>query len=99
MSVHFSRIADDNDQPTERGTYRRIVEYWINYELTHPGVGPHWAELCCPGCSRVALLGSNHIVAADGAVTPSDVCPFPPCTFHQNIHLDGWDKPSTPRRE
>ena len=106
--VIFRRIADDNDQPTERGTYRRIVEYWADYEARKPGVGPHWAELMCPGCGRVALLGSNHVVSAGGIVTPSDVCPFDaawatkhgqlPCAFHKMIQLDDWDRPSTPRR-
>ena len=24
----FTRIADDNDVPTEPGTYRRIYDYW-----------------------------------------------------------------------
>jgi len=92
----FRRIADDNNYPTERGTYRRVVEYWDRkYWSEH---NKYWAELCCPGCGLVALLGSNHVVADDGTVTPSDVCPHPPCTFHQNIRLDDWNRPATPRR-
>jgi hypothetical protein len=97
-ALHFRRIADDNDQPVERGTYRRIVEYWAEYRAKHPAIGAHWAETCCPDCGRVALLGSNHVVTAGGVVTPSDICPFPPCTFHKTIALDDWDRPSTPRR-
>lgn len=97
--MNFRRVADDNDMPTERGTYRRVFDYWADY-LAKKGIpNTYWAELCCPGCGKVALLGSNHVVTAGGFVSPSDVCPFPPCMFHQFIHLDDWDRPSTPRRE
>lgn len=109
----FTRIADDNDTPTERGTYRRVLEYWADHCAEHGQVNTFWAELCCPGCGRVAMVGRNHTVAKDGTVTPSDVCPFDAkfvaehpsqdnkvaCVFHENIHLDEWDRPSTPRRE
>lgn len=97
-ALHFRRIADDNDQPVERGTYRRIFDYWAEYMATRGKPNTYWAELCCPGCGRVALLGSNHVVTAGGVVTPSNVCPFPPCTFHKMIALDDWDRSSTPRR-
>jgi hypothetical protein len=30
------------------------------------------------------------MVADDGTVSPSYVCPFPPCTFHLFVRLDGW---------
>lgn len=98
MSVTFRRIADDNDMPTEPGTYRRIVEYWADYCARKGVANTYWAELCCPGCHRVAMLGSNHTVGDDGVVMPSDVCPFSPCTFHDHIVLDDWNRPSTPRR-
>ena len=37
-------------------------------------------------------LGSlaDHTVAADGAVSPSLVCPSNGCTFHEHVTLDGW---------
>lgn len=92
----FKRVADDNDYPTEPGTYRRIVEYWPTKYWSEQN--KYWAELCCPGCGRVALLGSNHVVADDGSVLPSDVCPHSPCTFHEMISLEGWSRPSTTRR-
>lgn len=98
MSYRFRRVADDNDMPTERGTYRRVWDYWEEYLRPRGRPNTFWAELCCPGCGKVALLGSNHRVAAGGSVTPSDVCPFPPCTFHDFVSLDDWDRPSTPRR-
>lgn len=98
MSVRFQRVADDNNVPIVRGTYRRIFDYWADYCQSKGQSNTHWAEICCPGCGKVGLLGSNHTVATDGTVTPSDVCPFPPCVFHDFIALDDWNRPSTPRR-
>jgi hypothetical protein len=98
-ATHFRRIADDNEQPTERGTYRRIFEYWADYMASKGRPNTYWAELCCPGCGRVGLLGSNHTVSRDGTVQPSNVCPFKPCTFHVYIVLDDWDRPSTPKKD
>jgi hypothetical protein len=98
VSSAFRRISDDNDMPTERGTYRRVVEYWAEHCAKKDLANTYWAELCCHACGKVALLGSNHTVSADGVVSPSDVCPFPPCTFHQFITLDDWRRPCTPRR-
>jgi hypothetical protein len=92
------RVDDDNDVPTEPGTYRRVYDYWADHCAKRGRPNTYWAEICCPGCKKVALLGSNHIVKDDGAVHPSDVCPFPPCTFHEFIQLDDWARPSTPRR-
>lgn len=94
----FKRIADDNDMPTERGTYRKILDYWSDYFGRKGQPNLHWAEVCCPECGRVAMIGANHKVLEDGTVQPSDVCPFPPCTFHQFIKLDDWARPCTPRR-
>lgn len=96
--ITFTRIADDNDQPTERGTYRRVREYWAKYFDGKGIPNTFWAELCCPGCGKIALVGANHTVADDGTVHPSDVCPYPPCTFHEFIKLDDWARPATPRR-
>ena len=98
MPVHFRRIADDNDEPTERGTYRRVREYWSDYFARKGIQNPHWAELVCPGCGRGAMVGRNHTVDAGGVVRPSDVCPHDGCTFHEWIILDDWARPATPRR-
>ena len=110
--VVFQRVADDNDMPTVPGTYRRIVEYWADYVRSKGSSRKYWAELCCPTCGRVALLGDNHDVLPDGTVTPSDVCPFDAkwlarhglrdqvaCTFHRYVHLADWARTSTPRRD
>ena len=95
---HMKRVADDNDVPTVPGTYRRVLEYWAAYCAKKGSANNYWAEICCPGCGKVGLLGSNHVVARDGSVSPSDVCPYPPCMFHDAIWLDDWDRPSTARR-
>lgn len=97
MTVHFKRVPDDNKAPTERGWYRRVREYWDGYCNRRSLPNTYWAEICCPGCGHVGLIGTQHTVMTDGAVRPSDVCPFPPCTFHEFIVLDGWNRPSTPR--
>lgn len=107
--ITFRRVADDNDPPTERGTYSRVREYWADYCASKGRENTYWAEICCPGCGRVGLVGSNHMVADDGTVSPSDVCAFDAewaakhgetaCTFHEYIKLDDWNRPSTPRRE
>lgn len=98
VAVHFQRVADDNDMPTVRGMYRRVRDYWDAYTARKGIRNTYWAEICCPGCGKVGLVGSNNTVDDNGVVMPSDICPFPPCTFHQYIVLDGWSRPSTPRR-
>lgn len=52
-----------------------------------------WAILCCPQCGKLSTVGKNHTVSADGAVTPSYVCPFKPCTWHTGIMLGDWGNP------
>jgi hypothetical protein len=99
VAVHFRRVPDDNDMPSERGTYRRVREYWAEHLDPRGEPNTYWAEVCCPGCGKVSLIGSNHTVAADGTVSPSDVCPYLPCGFHEFVICDDWDRPSTPRRE
>ena len=94
----FKRIADDNDEPLERGTYRRVFEYWADYMASKGRPNTYWAEICCPGCGRGALIASNHTVKPGGVISPSLVCPHKPCTFHEFAVLDDWDRPSTPRR-
>lgn len=93
MTYRFKRVTNEQVMPHIPGTYRRVFEFWDPYMKRKGRPNTYWAETCCPGCSKVALLGSNHTVASGGIVTPSDVCPFPPCTFHEFIVLDDWDRP------
>lgn len=51
------------------------------------------ASVSCPRCGHVASL-SQHDISHEGVVTPSLVCPFSGCDFHDEITLDGWT--STP---
>ena len=34
---------------------------------------------------------SKHTIAADGAVTPSVVCPTANCSWHEVVKLIGWE--------
>jgi hypothetical protein len=51
------------------------------------------AALRCPSCGRVFCL-AEHRIATDGRVSPSVVCPYPPCAFHVFMKLEGWDESS-----
>jgi hypothetical protein len=90
----FRRVANDHDLPTVPGTYRRIAEMWKAYHLKTP-TQRFWAECACPICKKVSMVGHNHTVADDGTVSPSYVCPFPPCTFHEFVQLDDWGRLTT----
>lgn len=46
------------------------------------------AVCCCPKCGNIARLG--HEIASDGIVTPSLVCPFDGCDFHEMVKLENW---------
>jgi hypothetical protein len=47
------------------------------------------AIMSCPKCSGIASL-NEHEIAAQGQVSPSVVCPFRGCTFHDHVLLEGW---------
>lgn len=74
--------------------------------LSETGKGTGWVVLYAPKgdqgeprksatihCPKCACEGSlrNHEIAADGTVTPSCVCPYSPCDFHEMVKLVGWD--------
>lgn len=46
------------------------------------------ASITCPKCGQAAAI--DHSIAADGAVTPSLVCPRDGCDFHEMGKLEGW---------
>jgi len=46
------------------------------------------AMLNCPKCGRTTSL-NNHDVE-NGAVSPSVVCPYDGCDFHDYVSLIGW---------
>jgi hypothetical protein len=47
------------------------------------------AMVSCPTCGKTASL-SGHEIADDGVVTPSVVCPYDKCKFHEHVTLGGW---------
>lgn len=42
--------------------------------------------LRCPSCGNYAALEA-HEISPDGVVTPSVVCPFKDCNFHDYVRL------------
>lgn len=46
------------------------------------------ASFTCPN-GHVGTL-SDHTIADDGSVSPSVVCPYENCDFHEYIQLEGW---------
>ena len=34
---------------------------------------------------------SGHEIAGDGRVSPSLICPYENCDFHEFVQLDGWE--------
>ena len=52
------------------------------------------ALIVCPVCFRSFSL-SKHGIGDDGTVTPSVVCPFAGCSFHDQVRLQGWDANET----
>ena len=53
--------------------------------------GSRTANVSCPGCGKIASL-IDHSIAQDGTVTPSLVCPYEGCTFHDWVKLEGWSE-------
>ena len=47
------------------------------------------ALVCCPGCGKINSLG-DHTIDPDGTVTPSLVCPFDHCEFHDFVKIADW---------
>lgn len=70
-------VRDESENPA-RGTWRR----------TKTSAGPS-ANIVCPQCGTEGAL--DHEIAADGAVSPSLVCPGKGCTFHEYGKLEGWE--------
>lgn len=50
----------------------------------------------CPQCHGAMSVGggvpfgSGHTIDEVGTVSPSVVCPYPPCTWHVFIRLTNW---------
>lgn len=49
------------------------------------------ALITCDQRHTLRMSGRVHAIAADGTVTPSWVCRYYGCKFHQHIRLAGWE--------
>lgn len=58
----------------------------LKQDATHKGIRA--ATFTCPNGHTCTLL--DHNIAADGVVSPSVVCPYEHCDFHEYIQLEGW---------
>lgn len=61
-------------------------DYWLW------GIAPYTktATVCC-GNGHVGTVAPHvHAIAPDGTLSPSWVCPFKPCDWHEFARLDGW---------
>lgn len=47
------------------------------------------ASVTCPKCGGLATL-TDHNIDSNGGVTPSLVCPYDDCDFHDYVVLKGW---------
>jgi hypothetical protein len=63
---------------------------WAGGIQTTAGTTPtRFVILCCPVCKQYGTL--PHEVDETGRVTPSVVCPHPPCPMHlAPVTLEGW---------
>jgi hypothetical protein len=50
--------------------------------------GKKSASVECPKCGNMYYL--DHTISDDGNVTPSLVCPFDNCDFHEFVVLEDW---------
>jgi hypothetical protein len=78
--VVFPRQLDERDDEAPGPWYRPCVG-WPD--------GKKRATLRMP-CGHHGTVGEGHEVLADGTITPSVVCPWKPCAFHEHVKLEGW---------
>ena len=85
--IEFSKALVETEESIQRGQWSMI------------GVPVYRVVLVrCPLCSKT-FTGRNygiprgHTIASDGTLSPSLVCPFPPCTFHEFVRLLDWVSP------
>jgi hypothetical protein len=45
--------------------------------------------LCCPSCKTVLGI-DQHVIDAEGNVSPSCMCPITGCDFHEYVKLEDW---------
>ena len=58
---------------------------WKGLKLSHGGRS---ASVTCTNGHTATL--TDHTIAEDGTVSPSLVCPYEGCEFHEYVKLEGW---------
>ena len=64
--------------------------WWFAFRESRPNGVSRRVPTMMGTCGHAFVL-TGHTIAPDGSVSPSVVCPYPPCTFHQMVRLDGWE--------
>lgn len=60
---------------------------WDRWPYDHPGV---IASSACPSGHLATISPKIHTISADGALSPSYVCPRKDCSFHDFVKFEGW---------
>jgi len=83
-----------HDRRTAEGQREYVSGTWFPVTID----GMRSARIVCPECGRACSIGSyspgsesGHIIAADGRVTPSLVCPSEGCGWHVFVRLRDWE--------
>jgi hypothetical protein len=84
MVIFRKATSKDPAKDPEKGEYVQTDAVFFANGLV--------AIVCCPSCGASSMVGRAHRVANNGEVSPSFVCPHPPCTFHEWITLADWPK-------
>jgi len=75
----------------EKGGFASIPPLSWDYWLW--GIGPFVKTVivCCDRGHVGTASPAIHSIAADGTLSPSWVCPFKGCTWHEFARLEGWE--------
>lgn len=85
--------------PAANASGSPVGSWWVGYPLgsdDNADTSKPYVSIRCPTCGQSATLrhpNGGHTIAADGTVTPSVVCPYPPCTWHEWVRLGDWVGP------
>jgi len=62
-----------------------LPETWKGLKLAEGGRS---ASATCANGHTCSL--TDHTINEDGTVSPSLVCPYEGCEWHENVKLEGW---------
>lgn len=76
--IAFTRKSADED------AFKKVPLTWMLLRTVDG-----WSAMAvCPNGHEGSL--DDHVIADDGTVKPSVVCPAKKCDFHDHIKLEGW---------